>query len=107
LRALQHVGRRIDRDYVRIRRISVERDSGADAHLEHAVTRPEIQALDNLMLAIDKNPAEEKIVEASQVGVDAALVRLGHRKTPSGWKRPGDQCGAGPAARRLGFRPPR
>src|SRR5208282_3273093 len=70
------------RDDVRVRRISVERDSGADAHLEHAVTRPEIQALDNLMLAIDKNPAEEKIVEASQVGVDAAFMRLGHRRLP-------------------------
>jgi hypothetical protein len=36
------------------------------------------------MLAIDKNAAEEKIVEAREVGIDAAFMRLGHWKAPSG-----------------------
>src|SRR6202034_1992616 len=76
--ALEHGRRRIDCDDVRVRRISIQRDSGADTNLEHAVTGPETQALDNLMLAVDKNPAEEKVVETRQIGIDAALMRLGH-----------------------------
>src|ERR1035437_878374 len=86
--ALEHVGRWIDRDNVRVRRICVQRDSGADANLEHAVTGPEIQAFDNFMLAIDKNPAEEKIIETRQVGIDTALMWWGHRKTPLGSTQP-------------------
>src|ERR1700691_3038448 len=91
LRPREHLRRRIARDHVRVGRISVERDSGADADFQYAVAGPEIQALDNLMLAIDKDPAEEKIVEARQIGVDAAFVRLGHRGSSLGSEGPGDQ----------------
>ncbi len=65
--AFEHVRRRIDRDNMCIRRISAESDSGPDSDFEHAITGSEIQSFDNLMLAIDKNSPEEKIVEASQV----------------------------------------
>src|SRR5580658_3416099 len=105
LRPREHLRRRIDRDHVRVGRISVERDSGADTDFEHAVAGPEIQALDNLMLAIDKNPAEEEIIEAREVGVDAALMRLGHWELPRGWTGPGNQRGTGASAR--GITPPR
>src|ERR1039458_9525534 len=89
--ALEHVFLRIDRDNVRVRRIGVQRDSGADANLEHAVTGPEIQAFDNLMLAIDKNSAEEKIIETREVRIDTALMRLRHRKSPLVRRVPGNQ----------------
>src|SRR5215469_5008142 len=81
-RMLEHVLGGVDPDDMNIRRVSIERDTGADAHLQNLLIGPKRQRFDNLMLMVYESPAKKGVIKMSKVGVDTALVRFSHQFIP-------------------------
>src|SRR5208283_563204 len=56
LRHLKHVRRGIDADHVHVRRIRIERDTGADPYFKHALIGTQLEAVDHGMFTVNEHP---------------------------------------------------
>jgi hypothetical protein len=59
----KHIGGGIDADHVNIRRITIERDAGADSHLEDTLIGAQLEIFDHRMLTVDEHAAEDRVVD--------------------------------------------
>src|SRR5581483_12348992 len=86
LRALEHVGCEIDARHVAVRRIRIERETGADAELEHPRGGLDVERADDARDPRVEDAAEDQIIQMRELVVETALMRLrvhpGHAPPP-------------------------